>query len=222
MKSKQPIIVKAANYLEFNPGGWYDLSHGNDIERRIAKLVILRRWILETENCLSESGENMTEDGAMLEKMADHFFEKVRPAIESGYDVFGREQWWNKEYFTKYMTRPHINGYDNAAPSETESGLPEGWWWNFPGYATKMFEDRFIVIGTVDGYPRIDILDPHDEENLPYLLTGDYGAVVDSLDCDEREGSYEHLIDVLLPPDIAAEAKQVVHYCEMSIEGNLA
>jgi hypothetical protein len=68
----------------------------------------------------------------------------------------------------------------NASPEESTEGLPEGWWYEWPGQARKMFSFCLVVID-IDECLRVGIYDKHtdDEPTEMIMVTtlGDYREV---------------------------------------------
>lgn len=204
------IKVVNANMLEIKGFGYVNMELGNYTEQRIAKLGLLEKLIKATMDQLAECNENNVIFGKELESLAEKAYEEYAPFITEGINIFEIDNCFVKLHLENFKTRPIINGYTNAGPNDQCSGLPEGWWWNFPGYAEKMFEDSFIVIGSVDDCIRVDRIEP--EPNIDCGFQPDF-----SIECRDCEGLYEHEIYEKFPEDQAREICEVVNFCKETL-----
>lgn len=202
------IRVTGVNKLKVRPGGFYHMELGCREEQLIAKIHMLAVFCnLEAED-ISESGESLSVIGQEIAVVAEKLYEVYRPAIESGHNVFEWDRYWDKRNAKRYVGRPIINQYCNASKSEATKGLPEGWWYNYLGYAEKMFEDYFIVVGNGNGYPEVSILNPRIPEVLECILIGDYSPYYVTVNC----ATDINVLDKVLPPELVTEVKTVVDF----------
>jgi hypothetical protein len=159
------IEVVRPNYLDMFPGGWYELGLDNDTEERVVRLHLLQHFISMMMEDICESGENRVIQHVRTEALADDLFELYRPFIEAGCDIFSHAEFYDRKTLDKYKSRPIVNGYMNAGPNDKQAGLPDGWWYEFPGQAQKMFDFGFVVIDE-DECVRIGIYE-HDTNEQP-------------------------------------------------------
>ena len=173
--------VIAKNVIELRPGGFYNLNEDNEIERRVVNLHLLSMFAELAANELCENGECMqTVLGMRLEQLGDDLFDKYMPFIANGIDIFSYQDFQTKEGLAKYSKRTFVRGFMNASPEETHKGLPEGWWYEFPGQAQKMFDFGFIAIDH-DECIRICLYNDSEIDNPidMYLISrrGDYSQI---------------------------------------------
>lgn len=199
------IKVIRRNQVEIKGHGVYDMEYGNYIEHRVAKLGLLGKLIEAAIDRLADCGENNTILGKELEALAEIAYEEYAPFISEGINIFEIDNCFIKLDLENFKTRPRINGYTNAGPNDQCSGLPEGWWWNYPGYAEKMFHDSFIVISSVDRGIRVDSI-------LPEL--GKEGCYEPDFSIECHEGDYEREIYEKFPKEQADEICEVVNFCK--------
>lgn len=88
MRHFNEITVLKSNSLKLVPGGLYNLNEGNETERRVVKLHMLKVFADLCAEDVSNMGENHVELGSEIEAIADKLFELYRPNIEKGHDVF--------------------------------------------------------------------------------------------------------------------------------------
>ena len=138
--------VLKPNCVELHPGGVYNLNENNCVETAVVKLHMLSQFCDMMAEAWSYSGENNVLMGEEVETLADKLFNEYKPFIEAGCDIFNHADFYNRKTLDKYKTRPIVNGFMNSSPTEIEEGLPEGWWYEFPGQAQKMFKDGLVVI----------------------------------------------------------------------------
>jgi len=138
-------VVKP-NYIELHPGGWYNLNESNYVEAAVVRLHMLSQFCDMMAEAYAYSGENNVLMGHEVEVVAERLFEEYRPFIEAGCDIFSHSEFYDRKTLDKYKSRPIVNGHMNAGPNDTQDGLPDGWWYEFPGQAQKMFDFGFVVI----------------------------------------------------------------------------
>ena len=155
------VKVYGPNKVEMQPGGCYELGVENDTEERVVRLHLLSHFIDLVIHDICETSENRILKGSRIETLADDLFEDFRSFIEAGFDIFDIPEYYMLEKLNLYKQRPIVGTEWNAGPTETEEGLPPGWWWDHPGHAKKFFDFGMIIID-VDSYPRIVAYKDHD------------------------------------------------------------
>jgi hypothetical protein len=174
-------IVVGKNILELHPGGTYNLNEDNEIERRVVNLHLVSMFADMAAAELCQNGECMqTLQGPRLEQLGEDIFEAYAPFIRQGINVFGLDSFYERKTLAKYAERIPVNGYLNAGPNERTEGLPEGWWYEFPGQAQKMFACGFLVID-IDECLRVGVYQNNTDEqpiDMVYISQrGNYSEV---------------------------------------------
>ena len=172
------VKVVAKNVLELHPGGTYNLSEDNEIERRVVNLHFVSIFADMAAAELSHNGECMqTLMGSRLEQLGESIFELYEPFIRAGVDVFRYNEFYNRKALEVYTNRTFVNGHMNPGPNERHPCLPEGWSYEFPGQCQKMFDFGFVVVD-YDEWVRIGIYsNSTDDQPNDYIYicqVGDY------------------------------------------------
>jgi hypothetical protein len=150
MEKSAKVVGK--NIIHMVPGGTYNLNDNNEIEQRVVNLHLLAMFADIAANELCENGECMqTLFGSRMEQLGEDIFEKLMPFIKEGVDIFNYTEYYNRTKLDTYDKRPIVNGYLNATEEETVDGLPNGWWYEFPGQCSKMFKQGFVVVDYDNG-----------------------------------------------------------------------
>lgn len=140
------IKVVGKNVVHTRPGGTYDLNENNDIESRVVRLHLLSHFCDLAIEELYNNGETRLLKGGRIEQLADDLFEDFVPFIKEGVNIFEYADYFMREQLLKYAARPVVGCHMNAGETEKTEGLPEGWWYDFPGHAHKYFDFGHVVI----------------------------------------------------------------------------
>jgi hypothetical protein len=138
--------VMKANFLELHPGGWYDMSEDNYVELAVVKFHMLAQFCEMMAESYSCTSENQIILGDEAEALATKLYEEYKPFIEAGCDIFSHTAFYDRKTLDKYKKRPIVNGHMNMCEEETLAGLPNGWSYEWPGQAQKMFNFGLICI----------------------------------------------------------------------------
>jgi len=149
---KKSAKVIGNNIIHMVPGGTYNLNENNEIEQRVINLHLLAMFADIATNELCENSECMkTLFGPRMEQLGEDIFEKLMPFIKEGVDIFNYTEYYNRAKLETYSLRPIMRGYMNATKEETREGLPEGWWYEFPGQCQKAFTQGFVSVDYDNG-----------------------------------------------------------------------
>jgi hypothetical protein len=153
------IKVNGPNRLYVRGSGQYNLDENNELETRVVRIHLLQHLLNIACEGLIDCNEMNTLFGTRFESLADELYEFYRPFIEAGVNIFDHSEYYMRDQIKKYLTRPLVGGGMNATAEESTPGLPEGWWYDFPGYAHKHFNfghivvsyDEHLIVNTYEG-----------------------------------------------------------------------
>jgi len=188
------IKVVGKNIVELHPGGTYNLNELNQVETAVVKLHLLSHFCELMAESWSHSGENNLFYGTAVEELADTVFDQYKKFIEAGLDIFSYDEYYMRKAMLKYDARPIVCGQFNAGPDEKEDGLPEGWYYDWPGHASKNFEaGRFVI--DADSCVRIGVYEHNDRDNERPI---DWIEIIAVDDCAVIYKKYPAIADELI------------------------
>jgi hypothetical protein len=150
--------------FELKPGGHYYLNEDNYTENRIVKLSLVAHFCELMAASHSVCGENNLVMSMDIEDIASRLFNLYEPFFTAGVNIFEYTEYFLPKTLEKYLKRPVVSGQMNASDDESTEGLPTGWWYDFPGFAHKVFTYGKIVISH-DMYPHVCSYAPNDNDN---------------------------------------------------------